>query len=448
MTTKKELPFRQKLEFLILVESEGISTRGRRVASDYYLTVKSVPSRSIEPDKEFKKAELILIAQEKDESPTDLWGRAQELLKNFGKAQVVTVMDLAVGNESLTGFSHPRMTALTYEEFFSTLKFDYLVLYHTRAQYYEIPLSDMFPMTKILFQAFLRMELNQRYLCVVHGNSLLSDDKFARIQNRTSSVFIRVKDSAAYLEYIKTYYDMSGAGLRKRFRALFFALRSYSLRLNETLLFDLKSSPLQENLDVYQGIQALATEFFEVLKTDEDLWDSIRECWDDQLSSFWRAPWIATYAALLSLKTGKGDPAAIFLAGLFKGVGLYELEESVTRTYLLSEDKKLSSEQWLSFEKHPLLSLNRLLLKQIPLSDKVKSLILRSHEENLDLQKDYPEDLQLLKFAERLDLGVLTTLKQTGTGFRFMREKLWEKERANTKEFDPKFMDQIATALL
>ncbi|MBV2168006.1 MAG: hypothetical protein KUL82_04785 [Bdellovibrio sp.] len=450
---RKNSLFRQKLELLILTQSEDVLARAKVAISNHFITFRTVKFEDIQKGHlgDLLKAQLILLAQEEAESLSSFESRVNEVLRLFPRSRVVTVMG---PKENLEGAQNPRVSPLSSFEFFSTLKFEYICLYRCRSQYYQIQSSDLFSMTTITFPTFIQLPLNQRYLAVAHSNTVLSDERFQRMA-AAEGLFIKAKDSDMYFQYISNYFDMSGAGLKKRARGLFLNLCYYSCYLNEGLLFDFASKSEGHCASVYEKIKKLAEELFQVLRTEESLWDVFRETLDDDFSLFWRAPWIATYATLIAVKSGQGDPMTTLLSGLLMDVGLYDLEEDVTRQYLLSKEKNIEEKMQKSFEKHPLLSLNRCLIKKVPMDEKVKSVLVCTHEKanekgfpNQVPAAQLPVEAQLLMFAEKIDKGVLTTMKQTGVGFRFLKEKLWEAENTSLQNFSPEFLNAIADALI
>lgn len=456
MSDPKTSLFRHKLELLILTESEEVLQRAKGVVTAHFLTFRHIPYSKLASDTspDNRQAQMVLMAQEKDESLKSFGKRVDEALVLFPRSRFVTVMAAAFSRDNLEGTQSARVTALSQAEFFSTLKFEYICVYRSRSQYYEVQLNDFFPMTTMLAPCFVRLPLNQRYLAVIHGNSVLTENKVQRLES-FKQIYLRIQDSPKYLEYIQTYYDSSGAALKKKARALFLALNYYSLALNEHILFDFKSSADSQVETLYAGLLSTATTLFEVMKSEENLWDIFREGHDNEIGNFWRAPWIATYAALISVKSGVGDPLVTLISGLLMDVGLYDLDEATAKAYLLSEDKKLEDSMKGSFEKHPLLSLNRALIKKVPITEAMKSVIVCTHEKSNESgfpnqvpSDKLPVEAQLLMFAERIDQEVLTTMKKTGVGFRFLKEKFWESEKTSGKNFSESFLTAIAEALL
>jgi hypothetical protein len=455
MSEQKAPLFRHKLELLILTESEEVLNRAKQVVSAHFLTFRHLPFNEVTTDTsgDLKQALLILMAQEKDEGIKSFSKRVEQALVMFPRSRFVTVMSGSHVKENSEA-QNPRVTPMSPAEFFSTLKFEYLCVYRCRSQYFDVQLNDFFPMTTMLNSSFVRLPLNLRYLAVIHKNSVLTENRVQRLEN-FKQIYIPIADSPKYYDYINTYYDSTGAASRKKARALFLAIYYYSLALNEHVLFDFKTSLPGDVEEIYSGIQRVAQSLFEIIKGGEDLWDVLREAHDNEISAFWRGPWIAVYAALISVKSGVGDPMVTLISGLLMDAGLYDLDEETSRAYLLSEDKKITESMKSSFEKHPLLSLNRALIKKIPISDAIKSVIVCTHENVQEVgfpnqvpQDKLPVEAQLLAFSERIDQEVQTTMKKTGVGFRFLKEKLWESEKTSLKNFSDGFLTSIAEALL
>lgn len=450
--------FRQKLELLILSRDERILSRAKQIISRYFLTFQHISFQDLtqKPTGDLLRAQLVLLEQEQDESLQNFAERVDQVLHMFPRSRVVTVMAPSLAKENLAGTANHRVTPLSQAEFFQTLKFEYLCLHRCRTQYFDIKISDLFPMTTVSFPVFIRLPLNQRYVAVTHSNSVLSDERYQRVST-AAGIYIQKKDSEKYAQYVTTYYDTSGKGMRMRARAQFLALYQASLQLNEILLFDFKSSSQEDFVKAYETLQKAGEELLKLFESEEGLWDIFREATEGEFYQLWRAPWIAVYGALMAKRSGHGDPMTTLMSGLLADVGLFDVEEKFSRQYLLGDGGKLgdSSDLPQGFGYHPVLSLNRCLAKGVPLSETVKTVMVCAHERfdgkgfpNQVPADKLPVEAQILLFAEKIDQAVLTTMKETGVGFRFLKEKLWEQETQKTDAFSKEFLANIADALI
>lgn len=459
LDTKMPPPmFRQKLELLILSGNERILNRAKHIVSRYFLTFQHMDFSDLSKGAtlDLMRAQLILLSQEEQESLQDFAVRVDQVLHAFPRSRLVTVMAPSLSRENLEGTANTRITPLSQAEYFQTMKFEYLCLQRCRAQYFDIKISDLFPMTTLSFPVFIRQPLNQRYVAVTHSNSVLSDDRYQRV-SAADGVFILQKDSERYSQYIASYYDTSGKGMRMRARAQFLALYQASLQLNEILLFDFKSSSQESFVAAYESLQSAGEELLKTFEGQEDLWDLFRESLSGDFYRLWRAPWIAAYAALISKRSGQGNPRVALMSGLLTDVGLLDVEESLVRRYLLGDGGKQgdSSELPQSFGYHPVLSLNRCLGKGVPISEAIKAAMVCTHERfdgkgfpNQVPADKVPVEAQIVMFAEKIDQAVLTTMQETGVGFRFLKEKVWERESQKTDAFSSDFLAAIADSLI
>lgn len=149
------------------------------------------------------------------------------------------------------------------------------------------------------------MSLNQRYLTVTYPKMVLSDDRYHRL-SQASGLYIRGRDGRKYQRYVNDYFDTSGKALRKRARALFISICYASLLLNEYVFFDFKTMTPAELKDLHQDIEEMGKELMTLMSSSEDLWDVFREALSGEFYQYWRSPWVAIYAMLISLKSQMG----------------------------------------------------------------------------------------------------------------------------------------------
>lgn len=455
--TEKQTLFRQKLELLVLTQDEAILAHVREVISQHKLTFRYVTEENPEvvPEtRDSKKPAVILISQKADQDIKALSEQVDKILKDFPKSSIITILQDSALSEDLKGTQNERVYPLSQKEYFNTAKFETVILSKSRSQFFTILPSDLFPMTSIDFTAFVQLSLNQRYLAVLFKKLVLTEERLQRI-SRAQGLLIPVSESDGYHNYIASYYDSSGASLKKRARSLFYSLASNWLVLFDYLILDYKDLPEEKITESVSNIQKIAHEIIELLKKEEDLWDTFREVSSNPIFKFWRSPWIAIYAALISVKSNEGNPSDTLLAGLFSDIGLASLKTDLLLKYQISGLKELNDSERADLEGSPMESLNRCLAKKLPLSDNVKSIIATSGERfdgkgypNQVPPDKIPTETYLIRFAMLTDRASRTSMEELGVGFRFTREKLWESEKQNAGNFAPEFLEKIANALL
>ena len=449
--------FRQKLELLLLTGDEAVLSHVREIISLHQLTFRhfnetelTFPTQSTE----LRRPSVVFISQKENESLQDLSGRVDQLLKELPKSSIITLLHDSSLKENLEGTENPRVFPLSQQEFFKTIKFESIVLAKSRSQFFTIQTSDLFPMTSIDFTAFVQLTLNQRYLAVLFKKLVLTEERLQRI-SRAPGLLIPITESQEYHKYITTYYDKSGASLKKRARSLFYSLTSSWLTLLEYLILDYKTFPADEVKNCFENVRAAAKEIVELLQTEENLWETFNEASQNHIFKLWREPWIAIYATIISVKSGQGNPEETLIGGLFSSIGMSDLPQETFRKYIASGDRDFTEEEKKSFENVPMASLNRSLAKNLPLTENEKSILVTTQERfdgkgfpNQVPAEKIPAEASLIRFATLIDRGARTTMEETNVGFRFLREKIWEAENQNTGNFDPALLEKIANALL
>ncbi|MBO9668420.1 MAG: hypothetical protein J7501_16595, partial [Bdellovibrio sp.] len=397
---------------------------------------------------------VVVVSQEDSEHIGAFSERVSAMLERFPLSTIVTVMHESAIKDDFAGTQYSRVIPISPYDFFKTSKLDYVLLLKCRAQFFDISPSDLFSMTTLGFTVFIRMTLNQRFLGVAFHGSVLSDSKYQKMLKK-DSLYILGRETSAYLEYINTYFDTSGSSLRKRSRSLFLAICQTWLELSEYIVFDFKTAPEEAVQKHYQDLFSLAEQLLVLMESEEGLWDTFKDAIQNELFEKWRGPWIAVYAAYMSKKSQVGNPLDTFMAALFCDIGLFDISDQVAQKSLASGESSLAEGEITEYRKHPVLSLNRCLLKKVPLSEAVKAILVSVHEraDGQGFPSQTPPELlpveaSLIRFAEMIDLGVRTTLKETGVGFRFLKEKTWEKESTNPGSFSKEFLDKIAESLI
>ncbi len=454
---KKETLFRQRLELLLLTERDDILSHARGVISQYLFTFRHYKNGDLNfpvVERELKRPSLVLVAQNSGELFNEFLVRASSLLSEFPLSQFIAVIDAPSISENLDTLSSPRMLPLTPQEYFDTLKFETFCLLKCRSQFHAIEVNDLFPGTLIDFTGYVRLSLNQKYLAVLFRDTELTEQRLQRL-GRAPGLLVPLSESKAYHDYVLTYYDSSGAALKKRSRSLFFYTATLWVDLLEYLWLDLNTASTENISNKVDLLRKVSQDFVEHLKSEENLWDTFKDCPMSEFFKYWRGPWVATYAATISLKSGVGNPTTSFFIALLAQVGLLDLPKNFCQKYLATGDKNLNEKEQTAFESLPMASLNRCLVKHLPLTDEEKSILVTVYEQN-DGQgfphkvpaDKIPPEAALIRFAEKIDLGVRTTLADTGVGFRFLREKTWEHEKQTTTIFGTEFLEKIANSLL
>lgn len=455
MGDKNKNFFRQKLEIILVGESPEHFAITQAIIQMHHLSFQSIKLEDIPEQRDTtpgKQPQMVLIEQQGLEPLEELSMKIQKILVAFPRAVVIAVIQDASKAQALEWLPQSNVLTLSQRELSETRKLEYVLLAKTRGRYFEVPHLDLFSMTKIPFAASVRLSLNQKYLAVISREAVLTEEKVQKLSVHPV-LYSDFAEAFGYQNYVFTYYDTSGRGLKKRVRASFIHFVSKALHLNDYLLFDLRALTEQELQDRYNELFEAGQKLIEVLRFAEDHWDTIRESLDNELVEIWRDAFVGVYAALLCLRSGRGDPMTALLGGLWADLGLWDLSAETHKSYLKEGAEALASDK--EYREHVMNSLNRCLFKRLPLPEEVKALIVCTHERfdgkgfpNQSPADKIPYEVWCVQLAESIDYGVRTLLAETGVGFRFVREKVWEKENIQGGRFPPEFLAEISEALL
>jgi hypothetical protein len=454
---KKETTFfRQKLELLLLSDDAQIAERVGPVISRYHISFKHLPDVQTLNEQRLKlsRPQLILLKQGDAEDLAALNVRISGLMRTYPKTSVLVVRKNAEDDADAGEKLVARASQLSANEFYSTAKLEFVLLEKIRSPYFSLLVTDLFPSTTVTFSASMRMVLNQRYLPVVIAGRVLSDQRFQRLQN-VERIYFPTTQATSYFDYIQTYYDTSGVGLRKRVRALYLQFVAAAIDVFEYTLLDLENLDESEIEKLYSNLVRRAGSLIGVLEKSEDPWDILRDAEDNEFLSLWRAPMVAAFAAVMSIKSNQGDPLTALLVGFFAELGMWQLTYDFFRRYQEKGMLGVLANEKSSFESSPMNSLNRLMAKAVPLDEAVKSALVCVMERvdgkgfpNQTPADKIPVEALLARFAIGLERQMRTVLEQTGVSFRFMREKYWEEAKKDTGDLGEPFITAVANSLV
>ena len=454
--TKENSFFRQRLELLLLADDAQISERIGPVISRHFITFKHVPNLKefSEQKSVLGRPQLIVLKHASSEGIDAVNDRVSDVVRLYPKSSVIVIRKNPSDDPEAGEELHPKAYGLSVDELYSTAKLEYLLLSKIRSHYFSFPVTDLFPSTTVSFSAFMRATLNQRYLPVVIAGRTLSDARFQRLQE-VERIYFPVVQAPAYYDYVQNYYDTSGVGLRKRVRALFLQFLAAGIEVFDYALLDVRNANTEKIEQIYTSLVRKASALIGAMEKSEDPWEIIREAEENEFLNFWRAPVIGAFAAVMSLKSKQGDPVTALLVGFFAELGMWQLSYDFFQRYQEKGMSGVLPTEKPIFEASPMNALNRMMSKGFPMDDAVKAALVCVMERadgkgfpNQTPIESIPVEALIVRFAIGLEREMRTTLKATGTSFRFMREKYWEEVKKDAGDFGDDFLTKISDSLV
>lgn len=302
------------------------------------------------------------------------------------------------GAEAILSDQEYESTSLP--EFLSSLKLNW--------EYIPIKAAELAKNKPVPITIYHLMPLNFKLVPMMKPGTVLTPEKSEKMKT-IGEFYISRDDVDAYQEYIDKNQDLSANGLLSRCRAKYMSLNMGYKRLVQVLTDQSKFSSFQEGKELLDRVYALAGDLIASLSSVGDSWEVINNSSLKDLTPIDRAPAVASVSGLMSLMTGIGKPEEVMVAALLADIGMLNLHPHTLQKIKAHGIAALVGEEKKEYEQHPLVSVNRLLARRIPLPENLKNIILTTHERAdrqgfpNQPQKPHPHEAQLIQFAEKID---------------------------------------------
>lgn len=447
----------KRIEFLVITKNAELLSVSTDVAEHYSFRAEYCSSfEDVDADTRLGSSPMmILVSLDELESLQERMKLLQQLREVFPRSQIVaTVLDgVTVDDCDMLRASGAGYLVLL-QELRNSSKLYYLAALLVQGTYIPVPVTDLFPSTQVNFNAYHKLVLNQKFLPVIFSGFVFSDKKYRQLET-AQQVYVRREELADYRKYIENYHDQVGSALKKRCRASMMHLMGLYSEILLMLSLDCeaaKKEKLQEKiLQFKDGAEQLGT----YLKGCPDVWNVIARSLEFQFCRYERGPYILAYAIYISQKAECGSFHDVVMTALLADLGILELSPSCYKTLQTKNEKHLKPDELASYQHHPMTSLNRVMLRELQISEETKSSIVCTHERND--QKGFPnqspadkipEAAQLIQFCEVLDRRVRASLEDGIVTHDFVRKQVWEEEKDSLKRFNAEFLNKIEKVLI
>ncbi|WP_413287750.1 HD domain-containing phosphohydrolase [Bdellovibrio sp. HCB337] len=456
-TAKQDPTAFKRIEFLVVTKNAELLSVSKDLVEHYKFRAEYSDSvDTVDADTRLSSSPMmILISLEEIEGLQERMKNLQQLRAAFPRSHIVAMV---AGDESTDDCEMLRGSGARYlvllQEIKNSSKLYYLAALLVQGTYIPVPVSDLFPSTQVNFNAYHKLVLNQKFLPVIFSGFTFSDKKYRQLET-AQQVYVRREELGEYRKYIETYHDQVGAALKKRCRVMMMSLMALYSEILLLLSLDCeagKKDLVQSKVSEFvQGSQDLGR----YLKDCPDVWNVIAKALDFQFCRYERGPYILAYAVYISLKADWGQMQDVVMTALLADLGILDLTPESFKTLQKKNEKHLKPEELERYRHHPMNSLNRVMLRELEVSNETKSSIVCTHERN-DLKgfpnqspaDKIPAEAQLIHFCELLDRRVRASLEDGILTHDFVRKQVWEEEKDSLKRFNAAFLDKIEKVLV
>jgi response regulator RpfG family c-di-GMP phosphodiesterase len=448
----------KRTEFLVVAKDDEVRALAQDVAEFYHFNAQYVGDIETlaAAGEEIKTTPVvILVSLLNFTSHKDKIKLVQQLHQLYARSQIVVVATGTENGEERLQLQQAGVQRwILLQEMKSSGKFYYLCSLLVHGTYLPVPVTDLFPGTVVDFNAYHKLQINQKYLPVIFAGFTFSDKKFRRLEN-VKQVYVRREDLGKYRKYIETYNDNRGNALKKRCRAMMMNLMAASteLMLQLTLDFEIdRGENLRAKLDQFLQI---AFELGDYLKECPDVWNVISQSLEFKFCLHERSPYILAYALHIAQKIELPALQDVIMAALLADLGILELSPTCFRQLQMRGGLQLPPQDLERYHQHPMASLNRAMFKEIEMSTELKSILVCTHERadekgfpNQVPKDNLPFEAQLIQFCERLDRRVRASGEDGILTHDFIRKQVWEEEKVSLACFNEDFLDKIEKAIV
>ncbi len=448
----------KRIEFLVLAKNSELLSIVSDIAEHYEFRSEICASvEDIPLDTRTESSPLMTLIELGGAASIQERMRALGLLREiFPRTQVVVVVD---GHETVEDCDFMRGAGahhmILFQEILGSAKLYYLSALIIQGTYLPVPVTDLFPSTQVSFNAYHKLSLNQKFLPVLFSGFTFSDKKYRKLEP-AKQIYVRRENLEEYRKYIETYHDSSGTALKKRCRATMMTLMGLYSELMLSLLLDselVKKEILAAKIEEFVVVaQALAG----YLNNCPDVWNVIAQALDFKFCRYERGVYILAYALQIAQKGQLlADMRTLIIATLLADIGLLDLPAANYKNILKKTESQLDAKDLEKFKSHPMGSLNRVMFRNLDVSQEVKSCIVCTHERN-DQQgfpnqvpaDQIPVESKLILFSELMDRRVRAALEDGIITHDFVRKQVWEEEKVSLKRFNAEFLDKIEKVLI
>ena len=338
------------------------------------------------------------------------------------------------------------------EELHQTSKLEFAATQMVKADYLLIKPGDVAPGKVIPFDVYHLMPLRQKFLRFSFSGDVIPADKMDKI-GEIGEIYIRKSNAEQFNAYVNANEDRSAKGLARRCRSQFLALYASYAEMAFLLTDQSEYSSFDEGAALLKKCRDLGSSLLMTLGEFGNAWDIVNNSTIGEFGSAERAPAIAAYAALFALQMDIPEIEEIMIAALLSDLGLLLLPPGASGKIRKGQPETLSEDEQKEYRRYPQTSLDIVLSRKLPVNEKLRELLLSTHERADG--KGFPrgiqgrkltEGAQLIQFCREFDRQTVVMMGRARVDREETRKKIILGELGNPARFSPVFVEKLKKA--
>lgn len=404
-----------------------------------------------ESEKLVAEMSFVIISAVEAKNQSETAGTVQAVKFMTPKCPIAVVVEKKVKAEEAVFIKKSGANVVLLEdEYLMNTKIDFFVARYLHGEWVAIKSYELIAGVPLTFSVNHLMPLNQRMLAIVQPGQSLTKEKLDKF-NTVGEFYIHRDQLDSYVKLLKEHNDQSAAGLKRRCRAVFMNFVKIYKDLVLLLTDQSEAASYKEGSELFQKLTGLSSEVMTQLGATGEAWDVINNTSLEDFTPVDRSSAIAAYAGLLSLMSGIGKPEDVMMSALIADLGLLDMAPGAADKIRRNQIATFSEEERKDYSFHPMVSVNKVLSRKLPIPEHLKNIVLCSHENfcltgfpNKIQPEKIPEESYLLQLCELLDQMGLVEFGKTRKNPLEVRKDLIERElQMKPLRFPPDFLQKI-----
>ncbi len=394
---------------------------------------------------------LILVSVMNVSTREEVAGQVQTIKQFFPDSFILVLAQkkMSAAEASFVKKSGGNFVMLSFD-FLSTVQLEYILCQVVKANFVPVGTEDLKVGTKVGFTLYAKLALNNKIVPVVQPGTEINQARIDKLKS-TGDLQVRRGQIELFSKYINENRDDSLGGMARRCSAQLQAITNLHTNLVLLLLDQGEQGSFDQGRDLLSKFNELCAQLLKDLKSVTKVWEIFDQAVFETLGQVDRSVIVASLAAMTSLRTGVGVAQDILMAGLFCDIGMLLLSpKSLGRLNRIEDRNNLDAEDALTYKSHPTNSLRILLERKIQISERIKEIILCTHEQanrqgfpNMIIAEKIPVESSIILFHEFVDLEWRSSKGKGSLSFPVIWQNIYKRECESPGYFTVNFIQKI-----
>lgn len=377
------------------------------------------------------------------ENASEIAGHVQVLKYSAPDSYITLIVNKKISADNIAFIKKSGVDLILQEsDFFETSFVEYALSQIIRGSIIPMKAHDLTANSVIDFKVLSMMPLNKKILPVLQPNSVVTEQKLQKIKG-TKEVYVSRDDLQKVQNYCDKNKVLSAEGISSRCRLKYLDLCKAHSELIFSLFDRSDRVTFSNGKSLLEKCSQIASDMLMNLSTLADPWSIINNSTIGETGSVERLPAIASMAGLMTLNLKNIKTEDTIVAGLLCDLGMLMLHPQILLKIRQNRFNELTEAELKQYQSHPQLSIDKCLEKKLPLTDKIKSIIICTHETqngagfpNNPNPSQISKESQLLQYCEFIDQKLVIKMGKKNEDVFAIQSEFIEKELESKKILD------------